>query len=98
MTFGDRREYPQLRAADLLVYEAARMGRRFLKEANPQLRTSMKVLAERRNLLLTFPTEKQMHNFVRILDTAVEAMNRGASNEELERITQELREKLELSN
>lgn len=40
MTFGSRHEYPQLRAADLIVYESAKLARQRWKE--PHLVFSMK--------------------------------------------------------
>jgi hypothetical protein len=47
------------------------------------------------NLLITFPTDRQMRNFVRIIETAVDAMSRGASDEEQEAVIRELQKKLE---
>jgi hypothetical protein len=66
-----------------------------MEEPERPIRKSMEVLRKNYNLLITLPTEKQMRNFVRIIETAVDAMNRGATDEEIERIARELREKLE---
>ena len=95
MTFGSRREYPQLRAADLLVYEAAKRARQLLKEPDRPIRKSMEVLKKDLNLLITFPSEKQMRNFVKIIETSLEARNRGASEEEMEQIAKQLRQEIE---
>ena len=46
----------------------------------------MEALKKDLNLLITFPTEKQMRNFLKIIETSVEPMNRGASDEEMEQI------------
>lgn len=95
LTFGDRRIYPQLRAADLICYESAKMARQLWKEPNRPIRKSMEVLRKDYNLLITFPQERQMRNFVRIVETAIDMMSRGASEEEQQNIIRELREKLE---
>jgi hypothetical protein len=95
VTFGDRREYPQLRAADLIAYEAAKMARQLWKDPNRPVRKSMEVLKKNYNLLITFSTERQMRNFVKIVETAVDAMNSGATDEEMEQIAKQLRETME---
>ena len=98
LDFGDRREYPQLRAADLITYEAARMARQLWEEPHRPIRKAMEVLKKDYNLLITFPTEQRMHNFVRIIEAATDAMNRGASDEEMEQIAKGLREEFEDKN
>lgn len=95
ITFGSRHEYPQLRAADLIVYEAAKLARQLSKEPDRPIRKSMEVLKRDYNLLVTFPTEKQMRNFVKIIETSIEAMNRGANDEEMEQIAEQLRQEME---
>jgi hypothetical protein len=95
LTFGDRRIYPQLRAADLITYEAAKMARKLWKEPERPIRRSMEVLMKDFNLLITFPTERHMRNFVRIIETAIDAETRGATEEEKDAIVEELRKKLE---
>ena len=95
LTFGDRRTYPQLRAADLITYETAKMARQLWKEPERPIRKSMEVLKKDYNLLITIPRDHQMRNFVRIIETAVDAMNRGASDEEQEAVIRELQKKLE---
>jgi hypothetical protein len=92
LTFGDRGQYPQLRAADVVVYEAAKLAWQLWKEPERPIRKSMDVLRKDYNLLITFPTEQRMRNFVRILQSAADAMNRGASEEEMDRIAERLRE------
>jgi hypothetical protein len=95
LTFGDRRVYPQLRAADLITYESAKMARQLWKDRERPIRKSMEVLKKDYNLLITFPTDRAMRNFVRIIEAAADAMARGASDEENEAIIRELRQKLE---
>jgi hypothetical protein len=95
LTFGDRRIYPQLRAADLITYEAAKEARRLWKEPEAPMRKSMEALKKDYNLLITFPTDRQMRNFVRIIETSIDAMNRGASDAEQEAIIRQLQQALE---
>jgi hypothetical protein len=95
LAFGDRRVYPQLRAADLIVYEAAKEARRLWNDPSRPIRKSLEVLRKDYNLLITFPTAKQMRNFVRVIETSVDAMNRGASDEEQEALIRELQKNLE---
>lgn len=94
LSFGSRRDYPQLRAADVIVYEAAKWARQRLRHPKRPMRKSMKVLSKDDNLLITFPNKQRMHNFVTIVQTAIEAMNRGASEEELDQIAKRLREQI----
>jgi hypothetical protein len=71
------------------------MARQLWKEPDRPIRKSMEVLKKDYNLLITLPTDRQMRNFVRIIETAVDAMNRGASDEEQEAVIRELQKKLE---
>jgi hypothetical protein len=82
MAFGSRHDYPQLRAADLLVFEASRI----LLHASPlddaDWRESMKALSSRKNMLIAFPDESKMRNFVTIIEAAID----GASAEDIRRL------------
>jgi hypothetical protein len=71
------------------------MARQLWKEPERPVRKSMEVLMKDYNLLITFPTDRHMRNFVRIIETAGDAMYRGASDEEQEAIIRELQKKLE---
>ena len=59
------------------------------------MRKSMEALKKDYNLLITFPTDRQMRNFVRIIETSIDAMNRGASDAEQEAIIRQLQQALE---
>lgn len=84
ITFGSRRDYPQLRASDLLAFEACRL----LLHASPfdhtesDWRQSMKALSKRKNMMISFPDESTMRTFV----TIIEAANEGASAEDIRRL------------
>ncbi len=94
LTFDSRHDYPQLRAADVIVYETAKMARQRWRDPERPMRKSMEVLGKDYNLLITFPNQQRMRNFVTIVQTAIEAMNRGASEEELDQIEKRLREEI----
>lgn len=68
ITFGKRQEYPQLRAADLIVFETARLRLHQLREPERPIRRSMDVLRKDFNLLITFLTEVRLRNFVKTIE------------------------------
>lgn len=68
LTFGKRQEYPQIRAADILVYEIGRLHSQWLNASSRPLRKSMRVLLKRSNLLITFQTAVRLRNFVRVIE------------------------------
>jgi hypothetical protein len=76
-------------------HETAKHARQILKEPDRPIWKSMEALKKDLNLLITFPTEKQMRNFLKIIETSVEPMNRGASDEEMEQIAKQLRQEME---
>lgn len=67
LTFGKRQDYPQLRAADLLAFEARRWREEQLKEISRPLRKSMQSLLRKQNLLIAFQTKVRLENFIRII-------------------------------
>ena len=83
ISFGKRREYPQLRAADLLVYEVARMRMKLWKKSERDMRKSLAALAKDMNLLVTFPDEQEIRNFGKIIETAAEAEAKGMNEQEI---------------
>jgi len=83
ITFGSRQDYPQLRAADLLVYEVARLRLNLWKEPERDIRRSMEVLKKDMNLMVSFPDEKEIRNFGRIIEMAAEASAKGMNDQEI---------------
>jgi hypothetical protein len=81
---GDRKEYPQLRAADLIVFETARLRLHQLEEPERPIRKSMDVLRKDLNLLVTFLTEVRLRNFVRIMEGAASGLNEAQIRASLE--------------
>jgi len=67
LSFGKRQDYPQIRAADLLVYECGKLRRQWLNEPQRPLRKSMRALLKSQNMLITFQTAVKLRNFVRVV-------------------------------
>lgn len=85
LTFGKRQDYPQLRAADLLVFETARMRLNQWKNPDVSTRKSMGVLRKALNLLVTFQTEVKLRNYVRLLQAQQAGMTIEQIRASLER-------------
>jgi len=83
LSFGSRHEYPQLRAADLLVYEVARLRMKLWKQPEREMRKSMVALAKDSNLLVTFPDEREIRNFGRIIEISAAGEAKGMSEQEI---------------
>jgi hypothetical protein len=81
--FGGRKNYAPLRAADLLVFEVARMRRNSWQHPELPLRKSLENLKKKMNLLVSFPDEKQILDFGRIIEIAAEENAKGTSEEEI---------------
>jgi hypothetical protein len=67
MGFGSKTECAPLQAADLIVYEVAKEGRRALSHRQGEMRRAMDVLREKMNLLVSFLEESHLNEFVKIV-------------------------------
>jgi hypothetical protein len=89
LTFGKRVDYPELRAADLLVYETGKLYRQWLNEPSRPLRKSMRHLLKRKNLLITFQTQVKLRNYIRVVEGVQRGETAAAIGSTLEKIDPE---------